>query len=81
MAVTIDRRLDTLVAEVPLDHRQRATGLDEPGGALVCLRSWCLGPIVRPFSLALVKAGNQTLVWKFCARTGSMDAPRQPLPE
>jgi hypothetical protein len=48
--------------------------------ALVCLRSWGLGRFVRPLSLALVKAGAQTLVWKFCARTGSLGAPRQPLP-
>jgi hypothetical protein len=38
-----------------------------------------MGPVllVRPLCLA----GSQTLVRKFCARTGSMGAPRQTLPE
>ena len=48
---TVDRRLDALVAEVTLDHRQRDTGLDEPL-ALVCRRS-CkrgrLGQALRPW--------------------------------
>ena len=34
MAVTVGRGLDRFVAEVPLDHRQRDIGLDEPG----CIR-------------------------------------------
>jgi hypothetical protein len=55
------------VAQVALDYRQWYTALDEPR-AMVRLRSWGLGRFVRPFSLAVVKAGNQTLVWKFCAR-------------
>src|SRR6476619_4176519 len=43
-------------AQVALDHRQRIPAWMSQL-ALVCLRSWGLGRFVRPFSLALVKAG------------------------
>ena len=68
------------MAQVALDYRQGDTGLDEPRGVAMpeVVGS---GRFVRPLSLALVKAGTQPLVWKFCARTGSLGAPRHPLPE
>jgi hypothetical protein len=80
MPVAVGRGLDGLVAQVPLDYRQRDTGLDKRGGSGMP-QVMGAGPLRQALSVALVKAGTRALVWKFCARTGSMGAPRQPLPE
>ena len=70
------------MAQVALDYRQRDTCLDKPAGVGVP-QVVGSGPLRQVLVLSLGQSGHgsQTLVWKFCARTGSMGAPRQPLPE
>ena len=74
--------VDALVAQVALDYRQRDTCLDKPAGVGVP-QVVGSGPLRQVLVLSLGQSGHgsQTLVWKFCARTGSMGAPRQPLPQ